>query len=210
MFRNRVGLIQVITPALASVERNAYHWLHQNGLGIMDGGFGEIALRQLMNRIVIDRKLHRDLSNRPLPCPDTVKAGIFSPEIHHMMVRGSSENQTTAWENLPSCMNVANKADLFSVRSHLPYFFGFEQNYLDNVCLSYMPYAQPSVLRSLFQVPLRLRWHGRLLRQFIRQQAPALARFPLVKGSEKYPFQLGTISSFVYSRVKKRFGYSYL
>ena len=72
-----------------------------------------------------------------------------------------------------------------------------------------MPYAQPSVLRALFQVPLRLRWHGRLLRQILKRHAPTLTTYPLVKGTVMYPFSLGTFGSFAYTHVKKRFGWYY-
>ena len=203
--RERTGLTQVITPASASVERDAYHRLHAMGMGIMDGGFGEIARRQLMNQMVFARILHQ-----PLPCPSTGKSDIFSPEIQRTMVRGARNDLHAAWHSLPPSMTVADKADMISVRSRLPNFFGFEQNYLDSVCLSYMPYAQPSVLRALFLVPLRLRWHGRLLRQLLRQHSPHLGNTPLVKGTIPYPFGMGTVSSFAYTQIRKLIGNSYL
>ncbi len=209
MLRERVGLTQAITPASAAVERQGYEKLHAMGKGVLDGGFGEIARRQLMNSIVFRRMFAGRLSHRPLSCPSTGKSDIFSPEIHHVMVHGASEQLNAAWESLPSSMEIANKADLISIRSRLPNFFGFEQNYLDNVCVAYMPYAQPSVLRALFQVPLRLRWNGRLLRRFLRSHSPSLSSPPLVKGTTKYPFRLGTIRSYAYARAKKLTGQSY-
>jgi len=209
LIRERAGLTQVITPASASVEREAYSQLHDMGFGILDGGFGEIARRQLMNQIVFDRILCRDSPNRSLPFPKTGKSDFFMPEIQRMMVLGAAKDLNAAWLDLPSSMTVADKADMISVRSRLPNFFGFEQNYLDGVCISYMPYAQPSVLRALFQVPLRLRWNGHLLRRFIRQHAPSLTNFPLVKGTIQYPFKLGTISSFTYAQIMKRAGRNY-
>ena len=209
LLRERVGLTQVITPASASVERSAYSELYDMGRGILDGGFGEIARRQLMNQVVLNRLLYRDSPNRPLPSSSTGKADIFAPEIHRAMVLGAEEQLSAAWQDLPTSMTVADKADLISVRSRLPNFFGFEQNYLDHICISYMPYAQPSVLQALFQVPLQLRWHGRLLRRLLRKHSSSLSRFPLVKGTVQYPFSLDTISAFAYTRAKKKIGLSY-
>ncbi|MCY4204347.1 MAG: hypothetical protein OXE92_01325 [Bacteroidetes bacterium] len=209
LIRERVGLTQVITPASAAMERNAYSRLYAMGYGVLDGGFGEIARRQLMNRAVLERILCRDSSNRSLPIPNTGKSDIFAPEIHKIMAHGAAEQFNTAWHELPKSMTMADKADLLSVHSRLPNFFGLEQNYLDQVCVSYMPYAQPSVLRALFQVPLRLRWNGRLLRRLILQHAPSLSKLPLVKGTVQYPFRLGTISSFAYTHLMKRIGKNY-
>lgn len=209
MVKERVGLTQVITPASAAVERQGYRALHRMGYGVQDGGFGEIARRQLMNQVVFERIFCRDSSKKPLSCPSTGKADFFAPDLHNAMVLSAKQQLSAAWHSLPGSMAIADKADRLSLRSRLPNFFGLEQNYLDHVCVSYMPYAQPSVLRELFQVPLRLRWHGRLLRNIVRKHAPSFSRIPLVKGGEQYPFRLGTLNSHIYCRAKKVMGQSY-
>ena len=209
LLRERVALTQVITPASAAIERIAYGRLHKAGLAILDGGFGEIARRQLMNQIVFRRALNLGKSQTTLPRILAGKADFFAPEVHKIMTGGAEDEFSACWQRLPVSMTTADKADLLSVQSRLPNFFGLEQNYLDNVCVSYMPYAQPSVLRALFQVPLRLRWHGRLSRKFVRQHALALTHQPLVKGTVRYPFGLGTVSSLAYTRAKKKMGLAY-
>jgi len=207
--RERVGLTQVITPASASVQRSAYCQLYQMGRGIIDGGFGEIARRQLFNQLVLERTIHGDSVRRPLKIPAVGKADIFNSEVQEYMVVAAQQELNDAWTHLPQSVSIADKADWISIRSRLPNFFGFEQNYLDNECISYMPYAQPSVLRALFQVPLRLRWHGRLLRHMLKRSAPTLSSYPLVKGTITYPFSLGTFSSYAYTHFKKRIGMDY-
>lgn len=209
LLRERVALTQVITPASATIERIAYGELHKTGLGILDGGFGEIARRQLMNQIVFRRTLSLDKARITLPRTLAGKADFFAPDVHKIMTGGAEDQLNDCWQRLPTSMTTADKADLLSVRSRLPNFFGLEQNYLDSVCVSYMPYAQPSVLRALFRVPLRLRWHGRLLRKLVRQHAFALTHQPLVKGTVRYPFGLGTVSSLAYTRAKKKMGLAY-
>ena len=209
LLRERVALTQVITPASATIERIAYGRLHKTGLAILDGGFGEIARRQLMNQIVFRRALNLGKAQTTLPRILAGKADFFAPDVHKIMTGGAEDEFNACWQRLPTLMTTADKADLLSVQSRLPNFFGLEQNYLDNVCVSYMPYAQPSVLRALFQVPLRLRWHGRLLRKLVRQHALALTHQPLVKGTVRYPFGLGTVSSLAYTRAKKKMGLAY-
>ncbi len=209
LLRQRVGFTQVITPASASIERSAYGQLHAAGQGVIDGGFGEVIRRQLLNQVVFKRMLCRDSPHVSLDIPTTGKAAFFTGEIHNLMTVSAKKQFNSAWRSLPSTMTIADKADVLSIRSRLPNFFGFEQNYLDTVCVSYMPYAQPSVLRALFQVPLRLRWNGRLLRGMIRKHAPSLSKYPLVKGTVIYPFGLGTLGSYAYTLVKKRLMPSY-
>ncbi len=203
ILRERVSLTQVITPASVTILGKGYSRLHAMGFGVVDGGLGGIARRQLMNRIVFERILCRDSPNRPLSCPRIGKSDIFIEEIQRLMTLRAKEHLNEAWNQLPQNMTVAEKADLLWIRTHLPNAFGFEQNFLDHVCVSYMPYAQPSVLRALMQVPLRLRWHGRLLRSIIRQYSPSLSSFPLVKGTTTYPYRLGTISSVAYAKIKE-------
>ncbi len=207
--RERVGLTQVITPASWAVIGQGYRRLHAMGFGVVDGGFGGIARRQLMNRIVLERLLCRDSPNRPLTCPKIGKSDIFVEDIQRLMTQKAEEHLNEAWNKLPQSKTIAEKADLLWILTHLPNSFGFEQNFLDHVCVSYMPYAQPSVLHALMQVPLRLRWHGRLLRNIIREYSPLLSNFPLVKGTIIYPYQLGTISSVGYAKIKKYIGRSY-
>jgi len=209
LLRQRVGWTQAITPASASVERDAYCQLYQRGSGIIDGGFGEIARRQLFNQVVFQRIIQGDSTRRLLKIPVVEKADIFIPDIQRSMAIAAHQQLNTAWMSLPESMSVEDKADLISIRSRLPNFFGFEQNYLDNECVSYMPYAQPSVLRALFQVPIQLRWHGQLLRRILREYAPSLSSYPLVKGTITYPFSFGTIRSFAYIHFKKRVGMYY-
>lgn len=209
LLRERVAFTQVITPASATIERIAYGRLRKTGLGILDGGFGEIARRQLMNQIVFRHALNLGKAHTTLPRILAGKADFFAPDVHKIMTGGAEDEFNACWQRLPSSLTTADKADVLSVQSRLPNFFGLEQNYLDNVCVTYMPYAQPSVLKALFQVPLRLRWHGRLLRKLIRQHAFVLTDQPLVKGTVRYPFGLGTVSSLAYTRAKKKMGLAY-
>ena len=72
-----------------------------------------------------------------------------------------------------------------------------------------MPFAQPSLLRALFQMPLSLRRNGRLFRRLIRSQRASLARYPLVKGGVAYPFQLPTAPAYLWTKLKTRLGQGY-
>ena len=128
-----------------------------------------------------------------------------------MMEQGAQQQIAAAWEALPNprTLGAENFLDVLGVRTRLPNFFGFEQNRLDGVIPNYMPFAQPSLLRALFQVPLALRRNGRLFRHLIRSQRASLAGYPLVKGGVSYPFRLPTAPAYAWTKLKTRLGQGY-
>ena len=200
--RVRVALTQVSSPASAAASLIYYSRLHSMGFGVVDGGFGEVARRQFMNRVLTKRSFLA----RPediMPLLSFKVADAFIPDIHAAMHRGAVRQIEFQWDALPQAIDPANAADLISTRSRLPNFFGFEQNFLDSQAVCYMPYAQASVLRALFQVPVTVRRGGRLFRQLIKQHRKSLRLYPLVKGSVTYPYGLTTHAAQAITVVKK-------
>ncbi len=202
--RTRVAFTQVIAPASSVLSLVHYDRLHAMGLGVVDGGFGEVARRQFMNRLLARRSFQRPPAII-MPHLSVNRTNMFKPELATIMRTGTLEQIEAQWKALPHEIDPENAIDLLGIRSRLPNFFGLEQNYLDSEAACYMPFAQPSVLRTLFQVPLRLRRNGKLFRQLIKQHRKSLALYPLVKGTVTYPYRLGTYSAQTLSSLKKRF-----
>ena len=237
----RSELTHVISPASSVLDLNYYSQLHDEGFCIIDGGFGEVARRQFMNRLLrfygVARNKNRSIENQHSLTIDginysfrpTISSGslnidpidflqyirvhrassVFSREVRRKMVHGAIDEITELLKGVPPGLDSSNAIDLIGVRTRLPNFFGFEQNRLDNLALCFMPFAQPSVLKALFQVPLSLRKNGKLFKRTIRKRNPRLARFPLVKGTTQYPFYLSTVGSYLYTRIKKKAGMGY-
>ncbi len=208
LLRKRIAHTQVIAPASSVASLDYYGRLHAMGLGVIDGGFGEVARRQFMNRLLA-RRAFRGPSSRIMQQLSVGRAHIFSPEIAHIMHDGARTQIAAQWDALPHAMDPENAVDLLGVRTRLPNFFGLEQNYLDGQAACYMPFAQPSVLHALFQVPLAQRRNGKLFRRLIKHRRASLARHPLVKGTVTYPYGLGTYGAYAVSTLKKRFGRAY-
>jgi hypothetical protein len=131
--------------------------------------------------------------------------------VSEAMHRGTLVRMASLLQEMPQIneIGVENFLDLLAVRTRVPNFGGPEQSRLDTQILNYMPFAQPSYLRSIFRLPIALRKNGRLFRSIIRDQNSALTRFPLVKLGTTFPFPLHTIPAYVLCKLKGRLGHRF-
>jgi hypothetical protein len=180
---------------------------------ILDGGFGEIARRQFLNRFLFRGKAALQGGNPRLIYPylRVQRPPIFIPEILQTMRQGVEEQIAALWREMPAMKEIGaeNFLDLLAIRTRLPNAYGFEQGRLDGEGLGFMPFAQPSFLRRLFQTPVARRKNGRLFHQLIRQRFPRLSRYPLVKGGTTYPFGFSTVPAWAWTKLKTRFGQTF-
>ena len=213
LLREHVAYTQVVSPASSVLGLSHYPELRARDAVMIDGGFGELYRRQYMNRL-----LHRGRSallagdvHSVLPHLAFDRADVFEPDISTLMRRGALEQTDELLVSLPPAQQfgVENLVDLIGVRTRLPNFFGLEQNRLDGLIQNYMPFAQPSVLASVFRVPVALRRNGTLVRRVIRERS-SLARYPLVKGGTSYPFWLPTVPAHLWTGLKARAGMTFV
>ncbi len=197
-----------VSAASSVLDLHHYEHLHQSGACIIDGGFGEVARRQFMNRLLHFGKGWGDPKD-VLPHIRTARAQVFCREATDAMTGGALEDIACLRDRLPQKLDAENAVDLIGVRTRLPNFFGLEQSRLDGQAACFMPFAQPSVLRALFQLPLALRRNGRLFKKLIRTRRPSLARYPLIKGTTSYPFHFSTLGAQLLGRIKKKAGFAY-
>lgn len=202
------GTTHAIAPASSIAPRNLAARLHDAGFTMVDGAMGEAARRQFMNRLMwLGRR-----SSRPsdiLKCIRVRRSGCFSPDAHQLMESGTMCQIDALWSALPRGLGREDSLDLAGIRSRLPNFFGPEQQRLDGLVECFMPFAQPSVLRSIFRLPLPLRRSGRLFRRLIRSEWPSLARSQLVKDGTSYPFRLAGPGAILFTKARKRLSSGY-
>jgi len=207
----RAATTTVISVASSVVGLRYYDALHHNNRIILDGGMGEAARRQFMNRLLrLGRSALR--SGDPaaiLPFLRVPRPHMFSADVMECMIQGAIEQIDAGLCALlhNSHISTENALDLFGIRTRLPNFFGLEQNRLDSMGICYMPFAQPSLLQAVFNVPLHLRSNGKLFRHLIRTHWSALARYPLVKSGITYPFGLSGLPVHILTRIKKSVGW---
>ncbi len=213
LLRNQVAHTNAVSAASSVIGLRYYEGLQNRRLVMIDGGLGEAARRQFMNRLLRRgrRALRSDNPATILPYLRVPRTDVFTEAVRTRMEQGAEQQIATLWETLPppKAIGVENFVDLLGVRTRLPNFFGFEQNRLDAIIQNYMPFAQPSLLQAVFHTPLSLRRNGRLFRQHIRAQRKSLTRYPLIKGTTAYPFRLRTVPAYAWTSLKKRLNGTY-
>ncbi|MDZ7290763.1 MAG: hypothetical protein ONB44_14120 [candidate division KSB1 bacterium] len=214
MLRDYASQTQFIEPASTFLKLRYFPQLHTRGKVIIDGGFGEIARRQFLNRLLLKGKSAL-LSGRPdriYSFLHVQRPAIFTPEILQTMRQGVEEQIASLWQVMPSIKDFGceNFLDLLAIRMRLANYYGFEQSRMDGECVNYMPFAQPSLLNSLFKTPIHLRKNGRLFRQLIRRHFPRLCQYPLVKNGVTYPFNFSPVPAWAWTNLKVRLGQKFI
>ena len=180
---------------------------------VIDGGFGEIARRQYLNRLLLKGKeaiVHGDYKTI-ISYLALNRGTIFNEDALKNMREGILLQMQNIFSKMPKLeeTGVENWLDIFSINTRLPNFFGFSQTCVDNLIMNYMPFAQPRLLNALFQVKVKDRKNGRLLKQIIKINSSKLTKFNLVKFNTTYPFGFSTVSSNALVKIKNRSGYAY-
>jgi asparagine synthetase B (glutamine-hydrolysing) len=204
---------QLTSPASLWQKLRFYSALHDDNAVVIDGAFGEIARRQFMNRALKRARslLRNARTDRLLPYVATHRANIFTDAVHQQMVHGVALQLAKAWERMPRIQDIGAEkfADLLIVRYRYPNYAGWGQASMDHEIVSYMPFIQPSYVDAAFSLPMQLKRNGLFYRHIIRTCRPALARFPLVKGTTTYPFWMTTVPAWAFTKLKTLMGRSF-
>ncbi len=206
VLREHMAATHAVSPASSVLGLQSFGTLHKRGRWMIDGGFGEVARQQYLNRL---RLRGRDAVSRR--DPDGIapflrlhRVDVFSDDLRQRLLAGARHEIDAATRALPAEMDIDDAIDLLAIRARLPNFFGYEQNRLDGHILNFMPFAQPSLLRALFATPIGRRRHGKLFRELIRAHQPVLARFPLIKGAHSYPFAFPPLPAYLWTEINRR------
>jgi hypothetical protein len=177
---------------------------------IIDGGFGEIARRQYLNRVVwLGRTALRDGNlQKLLRLMHSQRADIFSFDFNKRMESANLQSLEVALRGIPpvSEIGVENFVDLFSVRTRIPNFGGPEQSRSDALVMNFMPLSQPSFLKAVFRTDIQSRINGRLYKEIIQLKESRLSKFPLAKAGTTHPFHLSLPMARVVTKVKTKLG----
>lgn len=214
MLHEYIGAIGIVEPASAITKLRYYPRLAATGRVMIDGGMGEIARRQFANRLLrrgraqLMRQDIRGMS-RLLMLP---RGDIFGEEITSAMTDGMIAGLEELVSTLPDpeVVGAENFVDLMICRSRFPYLAGMEQARVDGVLPNFMPFAQPSFLRSALMLPVEERRNGKLFRRIIFTQAPTLQHYNLVKNQIRYPYRLATVPAWLWTRGRKMMGGTYI
>ncbi len=211
-FNNFVGSTQGNSPIYASVLLSIYPSLNKNNDVIIDGAFGEIARRRLLNHLLFFGKkaLIDGDSNRVTSLLQMNRASIFNKDVLDLMNNAAIKQVDSLMKSLPEIkeIGVENWLDIFSIRARLPNTAGYEQVRIDSMAVNYMPFVQPVFLEALFNIPLKKRNKGAFFKQIIKSQKE-LTRFPLIKESIYYNYNTPHLLSAAKLRLNQKFGLGY-
>jgi hypothetical protein len=203
----------LVEPVSSILRLRHYSELHSQGYIIIDGGFGEIARRQYLNRMIkLGRSaLYQRNIDRLFQLLSTHRSDIFTQEFTKEMKDAVCQDLNKTLETMPPVreIGIANFVDLLSVRTRMPNFGGPEQIRSDAMIMSFMPMVQPTFLRSVFKTDLALRRNGQLYKRIIRMKAPYLQKFPLVKAGMTYPYGLTSSAAWLLTKVKAKISVPY-
>jgi hypothetical protein len=200
-----------LTESASSILKLRYFSrIRENGYLMIDGGFGEIARRQFLNRLaVLGRKALRTKGVPEMLGLMRVHRGdFFSDEVVKTMRPGAEMRLQTAITEMPPAetIGIGNFVDLLTVRYRVPNYGGPEQARLDGEVMNFMPFIQPTFLRAVFAAGLKQRNRGKSYRETIRKKCPRLADFPLAKAGTTVPFGAAGPAASVLTKIKARVG----
>jgi hypothetical protein len=213
LMKEYVAKTSLALPVSSFTKLRFYSRLHQMKKIMIDGGMGEIGRRQFLNRLYF-KASGKKISVKPKMIGRYIRmhhASIFVPEVEKIMEGGIESQLERALSEMPSIEDIGleNLIDLFIVRFRFPNYAGLDQSRFDEEIVNYMPFAQPSFIQAVFQMPQHERRNGKYYRTLIRSLDPLLTRYPLVKGTVTYPFVLPTLPGWLYTKVKSKAGFSY-
>jgi|GEM_PF-1478652 len=208
LIKDYLPFTALTVPISDLIHINYHKMISESNKLIIDGGFGEIGRRQYLNKFLLGgRKIinHRNtaglLNNISLN-----KGSIFNAEYRSILNRSLTDSSEEVWEKMSDAPtdNIFLWLDLLSIRYRLPNVYSHGQHCLDQISIAYMPFAQKEFLEQLLHFPSRYKINGKLYRKIIKNDNPDLQNYPLVKDYIEYPYSLGTISSHVYRKLKRK------
>jgi hypothetical protein len=200
-------------PCSSFLKLRYYPKLHKIGRLMIDGGFGEIARRQYLNRIVrFGRSAIRgqDIC-RIFKLMQLTRADIFSHEVKTILESGAKQSLEKVLSEMPPVekIGVENFADLLAVRTRVPNFGSPEQGRIDKEVINFMPLVQPSFLRAVFGLPVKIRSNSGFYRSIIHSLNPVLCKIPLVKSGFTHKFGFSTNMILLSYKVKSKINKAY-
>ena len=147
----------LVEPSTSYMKLRYISKLRKDVRMMIDGGFGEIARRQYLNRVVTFGRqalLTRD-TTRLLQLMRSHRADIFSAEVSRLLENGAFNSLEKILDEMPAVekIGVENFADLLAVRTRVPNTGASEQARIDTEILNFVPLVQPSFLRAVFGIP---------------------------------------------------------
>ncbi|MFA6541472.1 MAG: hypothetical protein WCT99_07705 [Bacteroidota bacterium] len=199
LLRSYIQQSNLTAPAFGALQSQYYPYINAHTGIQIDGGGGEIARRQLLNRLLVwGRRDVYDLHpERILSRLKTHRGDFFTDEINHTMIDGAVEDLDGLLHRLPNpaLIGIEHFLDLWGAQITIPNVACDEQARIDEHTINFMPFSQPDFMNNVLQLPVRFRKNNRLFKEIIREKRPSLTKYPLIKNGVVYPYRLSMIQA---------------
>lgn len=211
--KNMIGQTLLTMPASETLHMKNHAAVYNQNKFIIDGGYGEILRRELLNKVLLLNKkavLQENYSGL-IPHLQSYRADIFKDEITKTMRNDLTGQIETACRALPDVkiIGLEHWLDFFAIKLKMPNVNGPGQALMDALAPGYMPFAQKTLLDEGFLLSPTLKKNGKIFKSILLANKLNLNKFPLVKNQITYPYGSSSLSARLFVQLKKKFGNVY-
>ncbi len=159
----------------------------------IDGGSGGFFRRSLSNKMLMTGKkflINGDIENT-YNIMKEAKADIFDKDMEMMMYEYTLNDIEKMFKSMPSIddFGVENWVDLLYLRYKKTTNGSIMQSKMDSSLMNYMPFIQPSLLKLVFNVDVKIRKSEKMNKNILRMNKQ-LTKFPIAKYETIIPYTL--------------------
>ncbi len=182
-----------------TMKELGYYKLIDPKLIFIDGGSGALLRRVIGNKLLIKGKKHIFNKNieKVYHVLSEQNADIFNDDTKKLMQLFSLETIDKMLTEMPA-INVFgpdNWIDLMNIRYFKPLNGAIAQSRIDNYLTNFMPFAQPSLLKKVFNFDEKKR-RSEVINREILLKNKYLTKCPIVKYGTIIPFTLNLYSAY--------------
>lgn len=193
-------------PAYTMKELGYYKSIDPE-LIFIDGGSGALLRRVIGNKLIIKGKKHIFNKNieKVYHVMNEHNADIFNDDTKKLMQSFSLETIDKMLTEMPAINEFGpdNWIDLMNIRYFKPLNGAIAQSRIDNYLTNYMPFAQPSLLKKVFNFDENKR-RSEVINREILLKNKYLTKCPIVKYSTIIPFTLNLYSAYIRAMINRQ------
>lgn len=194
-------------PAYTMKELGYYKSIDSESIFI-DGGSGALLRRVIGNKMLIKGRI--SISNKNSKNIYSImkkhKADIFNDDTKKFMHTFTLKTIDKMLSDMPAINEFGpdNWIDLLNTRYFKPLNGTIAQSRIDKYLMNFMPFAQPSLLKKVFNLDERKR-RSEVLNKKILMENKYLTKCPIVKYDTIIPFTLNLYSAYIKAMINRKF-----
>ncbi len=175
------------------IQKSHIKSIADNNYFLLDGGIGEFGRRGYFNLAsLIGFRYFKNKNTQEIIDSFFFKKSIsfFNNDFQNQIKSNTNHKLKILIDSMPDLDNIEfdNWLDLFGIRIKYPNFVHYEQTISDDNLINYCPFNFTHTLQSGIAIPVKDRTDAKAYKNYIRNNAKVLSKFPLIKHNFYYPF----------------------